>query len=103
MAGQQLARLRARKQVEVDRVGTLGRDHASELAAAGYDDGTGWRARQEGAYLISIARVVQDDQHALVRHQAAVETNLGVKASGDTVGRDGQRRKEGAQCLGWGT
>jgi hypothetical protein len=95
-APQQLPRLRRRQQVQGDRMGTLGRDQAGELVAAGHQRQAPRRGREQRADLIRIPGVVQHDQHPPAGEQAPVEADLPREARRLAIGRHPQRLQESA-------
>jgi len=98
-AGQQLARFREGQQVQVHRAGTLGRDQAGELVAAGHHRYGVRSARQQRAYLLRVAGVVEHYQHPFAGQDAAEEGGLGAGAGRYPYGRYAEGLKESAYRL----
>src|SRR5262249_37064509 len=85
--GEQLPGLGDAEQVQGDGVGAVDRDQTGEPVAAGDDRQTVWPGGQQGAYLLGVAGIVEQDQDALVGQEAAVQSDLRIEVGGDPVDR----------------
>lgn len=98
--GEQCAGLAVGEGVDEQVVGAVPGDQARQPVAAGDHHGAPVTAWQQGSDLGGVGRVVEHQQHPLVRHQAAEQCRLRVRGGRDAVGLDAQRVEESAHRHG---